>query len=428
VFGRPSIINWSNGILIARVDPTCALYKIEPSSLAKPNDSSRTSNPALGAVIAICVFLPPWPAFSKVVEPVTETQSRILITTGRARTEFLRPVAPATTESEGHPSFDLFASVQRVSVLVAGQKTTLPRTTDTHDLAHNRQVARKKRARLAGLIRLRASEDMNFVYKTVRLARRMAEWNRFLRPPERVAVVTGEEFLQALVAASRRGRIANLVVFGHAASTALYMREDLGFYDSITAVAKSAPFVTGTDGTKESVLRNLGARDLGDLETLIKNGVIRFTSDAIVVFAGCGVAGTNNIEKAGIAARFAEITGATVIASVGVTDQSMAGRRGSIWKYEFSRGTWVQFVRGAPPRTLRTKLIDVLDYLRSERFETKITTSPALERPPQLLPASNMFQCAVEADNMDSANPCGLGEGDNATSAFDRGADDDDDE
>ena len=44
----------------------------------------------------------------------------------------------------------------------------------------------------------------------------------------------------------------------------------------------------------------------------------------MIVFAGCGVAGKRDIETGGIAARMAEITGAKVIASIDVTDQSMA--------------------------------------------------------------------------------------------------------
>ena len=49
---------------------------------------------------------------------------------------------------------------------------------------------------------------------------------------------TGDEFLRALVEASRRGPIGNLVVYGHAAPNALFMREDRGFYGSVEDVAR----------------------------------------------------------------------------------------------------------------------------------------------------------------------------------------------
>ena len=46
---------------------------------------------------------------------------------------------------------------------------------------------------------------------------------------------------------SRRGPIGNLVVYGHAAPNAVFMREDLGFYTSVDEIARSSRIVDGTE-------------------------------------------------------------------------------------------------------------------------------------------------------------------------------------
>ena len=53
----------------------------------------------------------------------------------------------------------------------------------------------------------------------------------------------------------------------------------------------------------------------------------------------------------------AEITGAKVIASIDVTDQSM-GRGRNFRDKEYSRRTWVRFLPGETPERLNTKVID----------------------------------------------------------------------
>jgi hypothetical protein len=80
------------------------------------------------------------------------------------------------------------------------------------------------------------------------------------------------------------------------------------------------------------------------------------------VFAGCGVAGKRDIEPGSIAARLAEITGAKVIASIDVTDQSMTRGR-DFRNKEYSRRGWVRFVGGQTPERLSTKVIDALRQL-----------------------------------------------------------------
>ena len=85
----------------------------------------------------------------------------------------------------------------------------------------------------------------------------------------------------------------------------------------------------------------------------------------MIVFAGCGVAGKRDIETSGIAARMAEITGAKVIASIDVTDQSM-GRGANFRNHEYSRRSWVRFTREQPPERLNTRVIDALKQLNFE--------------------------------------------------------------
>src|SRR4029077_12824277 len=146
---------------------------------------------------------------------------------------------------------------------------------------------------------------------------------RALRQPQLARAATGEEFLAALVAASRRGPIGNLVVYGHAASNALFAREDRGVYASVADVARKTIIDEVTENDRLYQLRDLGARDLADFARLVERGEIRFTENAVIVFAGCGVAGRREVDTLGIAARATDITGATVIASIDVTDQSM---------------------------------------------------------------------------------------------------------
>jgi hypothetical protein len=258
-----------------------------------------------------------------------------------------------------------------VTVLIAAQRTALPRTTDTL------RTARKEGQRsVARLVRLRDREDANFAYRAVNLAKRMKETSRFINPPELATAATGDEFLQALIVASRQGPISNLVVFGHAAPKALYMREDQGFYASVAEVAEKSPLAIGIDAQGADVLRTLGARDLGDLEKLIGSGDVRFAADAVIVLTGCASAGHRRIDMSGIAARLADITGATIIASVGVTDQSMMRRAASRWNLGGSRGSWMRFAKGTSPQKLPSKYVDALQQLHTDGVPSAVTTGP----------------------------------------------------
>lgn len=216
-----------------------------------------------------------------------------------------------------------------------------------------------RRRPLATSIRLRRADDANFTNRTRFLARRVDEMGRPVNRPQLGVATTGEEFLAALVEASRRAPIGNLVIYGHAASTALFGREDRGFYASVMEVAKVSKIVSGEDIEKDEQLRLAGARDLSDFEWLVARGDIRFARNASIVFAGCGVAGKRDVEPNGIAARVAEITGAKVLASIDVTDQSMARGR-DFRNKEYSRRTWVRFMGGQTPERLNTKVIDAL--------------------------------------------------------------------
>ncbi len=247
-----------------------------------------------------------------------------------------------------------------ISLFVAIHRTTAQRYSDTYLTS-----GQKRRRPVAASIRLRRQDDANFANRTLFLARRVEEMGRPATTLQLGVATTGEEFLAALVEASKRGRIANLVVYGHAASTALFAREDRGFYASVMEVAKTSQIVSGEAADKDEQLRAAGARDLTDFEWMLARREIRFTANPVIVFAGCGVAGKRDIEQNSIAARMAEITGAKVIASIDVTDQSM-GRGPNFRNHEYSRRSWVRFTREQSPERLNTKVIDALKQLNFE--------------------------------------------------------------
>jgi hypothetical protein len=264
------------------------------------------------------------------------------------------------------PSGGGFRPPRLVNLLISGQKTVAPRTTDTLETAHE-----EKLETVAERVRLREMEDVYFAVKAKFLEQRIYGGPT---DPARLALpTTGAEFLDALVAASRRAAITNLVVFGHSASSGLYMLEDRGFYQSVSAAAQKSPLVDGPIAERLEKLRALGARDLGDLDDLVRRGDVKFAGDAVIVFTGCSVAGATEIEPLGIASRMAEITGAVVFASVDLTDGSMAEIPGWYRNVEYSKGTWVRFERGMNPKDLNTKVLDVLERLNLRRFQDGVT-------------------------------------------------------
>jgi hypothetical protein len=256
------------------------------------------------------------------------------------------------------PAFESAAAEKAdapVNLLIAAHRTTAQRYSDSW------LTSGKPRRRAVGVsMRLRRQDDANFSNRTRWLARRIEDTRG--AAPELAAVSTGEEFLRVLIEASRRAPIANLVVYGHAAANALFMREDRGFYAAVDEVARETSIVEGTDEARASQLRAMGARDLSDLMELVAAGDIRFARNAVIVFAGCGVAGKRDIDAGGIAARAAEIADATVIASIDVTDQSM-GRGRSFRDHEYSRRSWVRFSPQQTPERLNTRVIDTLRQL-----------------------------------------------------------------
>ena len=247
-----------------------------------------------------------------------------------------------------------------VNLFVAAHRTGAQRHSDF--FLTNGKPRRRAPATSA---RLRRADDANFTNRTRFLAHRVAEVARPAGRPRLGVATTGMEFLDLLVEASRLGPIANLVVYGHAAPSALFMREDRGFYGAVGEVAKASYIVSGGEIEKDEQLRLAGARDLADFEWLLGRGEIRFARNAVIVFAGCGVAGKRDIEPGSIAARMAEATGAKVIASIDVTDQSMARGR-DFRNHEYSRRTWVRFTGGQPPERLNTRVIDALKQLHLE--------------------------------------------------------------
>jgi hypothetical protein len=97
-------------------------------------------------------------------------------------------------------------------------------------------------------------------------------------PPDLAFAQTGEEFLNALVSASRRGR------------------SETSLYASVMEVAKSSHVVSGEADEKDEQLRLVGARDMSDFEWLLFRGEIRFTPNPVIVFVSCGVVGKRDIE------------------------------------------------------------------------------------------------------------------------------------
>lgn len=264
------------------------------------------------------------------------------------------------TLDDDAPALLPVAGPRGVNLFVAGHRTGARRHSDFF-LTNGKP----RRRPLATSARLRRQDDANFTNRTRFLARRVAEVGRPVGAPQLGVATTGAEFLDALIAASRSGPIANLVVYGHAAPGALFMREDRGFYGAVMEAAKVSHIVSGEDDEKDEQLRLAGARDLSDFEQLVNRGEIRFTRNAVIVFAGCGVAGKRDIEPGSIAARMAEITGARVVASIDVTDQSM-GRGRDFRNHEYSRRTWVRFPGTETPVRLNTRVIDALRQLNFE--------------------------------------------------------------
>ncbi len=276
-----------------------------------------------------------------------------------------------------------------VNVVVADQKTAAPRISDTIETAR-----KERKGTVDRLVKFRIQEDANFGRRADILVHRMAQRSdEFESPAEIVRPATGAALLDALVLASRQGPIRNLVIYGHAGSASLYMMEDRGFYRSVSEVAASTLVPNDVGVGKEQTLRALGARDLHDLEMLVGSGDIRFAANAVIVFTGCAAAGEKNIDPTGIAARFAQITHATVIASLGVTDQSVVGRRGTRPFDEYSRGTWVRFVKGAEPQKLGTRILDPLSALLSDDGSAPVVDRPMEVSPP--MPDFHQYWCAA---------------------------------
>ena len=154
-----------------------------------------------------------------------------------------------------------------ISLFVAGHRTTAQRYSDFYLTS-----GKPRRRPVAASMRLRRADDRNFTNRTRWLGRRLAEIGRPAAAAQLGVATTGEEFLDTLVAASRDGPIANLVVYGHAAPNALFMREDRGFYGAVMEVAKVSHIVSGEEIEKDEQLRLAGARDVSDFEQLVARG------------------------------------------------------------------------------------------------------------------------------------------------------------
>src|SRR5437868_6503144 len=118
------------------------------------------------------------------------------------RAEFWGELPDAATA----PSPQAVSTDGGANLFVAGHRTGARRYSDTF-LTNGK----KRRRPVAASIRLRRSDDANFTNRTRYLARRVEEMSQPVSPPRLGVATTGEEFLAALVEASRRTPIANLV-------------------------------------------------------------------------------------------------------------------------------------------------------------------------------------------------------------------------
>ena len=174
----------------------------------------------------------------------------------RRRLRFTRFYRKQTAETP--PAFESATAEKAdapVNLLIAAHRTTAQRYSDSWLTS-----GKPRRRAVAVSMRLRRQDDANFSNRTRWLARRIED-TRSAAPPELAAVSTGEEFLRVLIEASRRGPIANLVVYGHAAANALFMREDRGFYAAVDDVARETNIVEGTErGARLAAARDGRAR------------------------------------------------------------------------------------------------------------------------------------------------------------------------
>ena len=240
-----------------------------------------------------------------------------------------------------------------VSVIIVAQKTAAPRGSDERARSAGQAPGRSPAA--AALHR--QTEDRYFMRRARQLARRVGALPSFAPPPDVIPVETGAALLATLVSASRRGSIANVVIYGHSGPDGLYMLEDRGFYVRVSETAEKASFVSGSEAEKEARLRALGARDLSDLSALINSGAIRLSGDLVILFTGCSAGGEFEVEPSAIGAQIAALTGAQTTASVGAVDYSMAGGRIDTHE-EYSRRRWVRFVAGTKVDTLPGRKMD----------------------------------------------------------------------
>ena len=146
---------------------------------------------------------------------------------------------------------------------------------------------------------------------------------------------TGQEFLSALESASKKAPIKNLVAWGHAFPHGIVMKEDEGMYRKRSDLAPKS-----------------GAAFLEDLEKRMKAGTIKFSKDATIVLAACNCGGTIDVktgkatpDSSSFAAELAKLTGARVIASVGGSDQTVAG---DDMRREGTMGGWFVFDKQNP--------------------------------------------------------------------------------
>lgn len=191
-----------------------------------------------------------------------------------------------------------------VFVVIAGQKTAAPRTSDPPAGSRGAVQAEAHRAR----------EDKNFVNKANELARKLAEGG--------ATVVVGPaseglDRLRLMRVGSEIRPLQGVVEFGHSWNEGQAAKENAGLY----LREESLPKLEAKPGA---------AYVDSDLKTLVDEGTIKFAPGAVVVNLGCRTAGDATPESFRLAGEEAKVTGAQTVGAVGPSDQSKAPPSGGL--------------------------------------------------------------------------------------------------
>jgi hypothetical protein len=167
-----------------------------------------------------------------------------------------------------------------VTLIVAAQKTSAPRSGDAHTAA-NQGISVKT------LVARRVGDDKNFANRAEQLKKRLEKagfQDVVAAKPE-----TGWKLVDKMETASSIAPIKNLVIYSHATPQNIVMRENAGLFRG-EAYKKSDVIDQGGE--------QQGIAYLDDIKKKMDAGQIRFSSDATIVLAGCNCGGGNLTSRA----------------------------------------------------------------------------------------------------------------------------------